>query len=149
MGDFASTHPQVTILVVGDSRFLLELIVLNLVPFATATILLDSERPPIRTQGAGAAFDNGDQSSLPLVVLALSHSASEPVVILAQAGLTHIIGVVPLLIISDRPFHAGPEHQIYHLLFPFRANTFRRAIDELLHGAALRARLNQSEECTR
>lgn len=148
MDDFTFAHPQVTILVVGDSRFLLELIVLNLAPLATATILLDSGQPPNRTQGVGAAFDNDDQS-LPLVVLALSNSASEPVVILAQAGLTHIIGVIPLLIISDRPFHAGPEHQIYHLLYPFRANTFRREIDEMLQGAALRARLNQSEECTR
>lgn len=141
MGDFASVYSQVTILVVGDSRFLLELIALNLAPLATATILLDSEQSPNRTQDAGAVFDNGGQS-LPLVVLALSHSASEPVVILAQAGLTHIIGVVPLLIISDRPFHAGPEHQIYHLLYPFRANTFRRSIDEMLQGAALRVRPN-------
>ena len=127
-----STHYS-EILLVGDSRFLLELVAANLAPLPAATILLGSKaaaEPTPYSPGAANA------PPLRLVVLALSHSSSEPVVILDQVGLTGIVGTVPLLIISDRPFQASFERHIFHIPFPFRATTLRQAVDTVLHDAA-------------
>ena len=118
------------ILLVGDSLFLLELVAANLAPLTAETLLLGNVQQYTPTY----AHHDGNNVPLPrLVVLALSYSDSEPVVILDQAGLTGIVGVVPLLIISDRPFRAGLERRIFHIPFPFRAHTFRQVVDTVLH----------------
>jgi len=75
-----------------------------------------------------AEIDNFD-----LLVLAISSSVNEPVVALARASLTETIGRIPLLIISDRPFHSEPEDQIDHLDFPFDVDTLQNKVDEILH----------------
>lgn len=118
------------ILLVGDSLFLLELVAANLAP-RTADIILLGNVPQFTPTYAHQDVNHADL--LRLVVLALSHSDSEPVVILDQAGLTGIVGVVPLLIISDRPFRAGLDRRIFYLPFPFRANAFRQVVDTVLY----------------
>ena len=90
--------------------------------------LLCHTRPALPAPGVIPAA-----SACRLVVLALSCSSNEPVIALAQAGLTALIGAVPLLIISDRPFAADPERNIFHLPFPFRADALHRCIAALLH----------------
>lgn len=136
-------HPYLytEILLVGDSRFLLELVTANLAPLTTKTICLDSVPEAAPTRCAP-----GEANALPLqlVVLALSNSSSEPVVILDQLGLTGIVGTVPLLIISDRPFQAGFGRRIFHMPFPFRATTLRQVVDAVLDDAAA-TRTTQSQ----
>jgi hypothetical protein len=120
------------ILLVGDSLFLLELVAANLAPLTAETLLLGNMQQYTPTY----AHQDGNNAALPrLVVLALSHSDSEPVVILDQVGLTGLVGTVPLLIISDRPFRAGLERRIFHMPFPFRAHTFRQIVDIVLQDA--------------
>ena len=117
------------ILLVGDSTFLLELVTANLTPLVADTILIGNLQQLTPT----CAYQYGKNvHPLRLVVLALSHSDSEPVVILDQVGLTGIVGNVPLLIISDRPFRAGLERRIFHMPFPFGAHTFRQIVDTVL-----------------
>lgn len=84
-----------------------------------------------------AQYAHGGAANCKLVMLALSQSGNEPVVILARTGLTHLVGAVPLLIISDRTFRADPERCIFfHLPFPFRASSLRQTVDDLLVGPA-------------
>ena len=66
-----------------------------------------------------------------LIVVATSSPTSEPVVALARASLAQRIGRVPLLIISDRPFHSEPDDQIVHLDFPFDLDTFYERVTEI------------------
>jgi len=113
----------------GDDPFLLELVGANLTALPVCTL------PLLRRTCSALPAPSviPDASTCQLVVLALSHSSNEPVIALAQAGLTTLIGAVPLLIISDRPFAAAPERNIYHLPFPFRADALHRCIAALLH----------------
>ena len=66
-----------------------------------------------------------------LIVVATSSPTNEPVVALARASLAQRIGHVPLLIISDRPFHSEPDDQIVHLDFPFDLDTFYERVTEI------------------
>ena len=117
------------IVLLSDDRFLLELVGANLTALSVCTLpLLCHTRPALPAPGVIPAA-----SACRLVVLALSCSSNEPVIALAQAGLTALIGAVPLLIISDRPFAADPERNIFHLPFPFRADALHRCIAALLH----------------
>lgn len=125
--DFAARHSQV--LIIGDNHFLVKLVVTNLAPLAVDVIDL-SECGNSAAPGADA------RCTCRVLLLALSQSNNEPVVILARTGLTHLVGTVPLLIISDRTFQADPERCIYHLPFPFRANALRQTVDHLLAGPA-------------
>ena len=124
----AQTLPDLSIFLIGDSRFLLRLVSANLAPLAVEAILL----------GHGAdesiltRFNATDIRTSKLLILALSRSSNEPVVVLAQAGLAQFIGVVPLLIISDRPFMADPARNIFHLPFPFGADALQQSVTDLL-----------------
>ena len=128
----AQTLPDLSIFLIGDSRFLLRLVSANLAPLAVEAILL----------GHGAdesiltRFNATDIRTSKLLILALSRSSNEPVVVLAQAGLAQFIGVVPLLIISDRPFMADPVRNIFHLPFPFGADALQQSVTDLLARAA-------------
>ena len=121
-----------SILLIGDNRFLLRLVGANLAPLAVDAVLLghedDTALPGYAASGAPACK---------LVLLALSSSSNEPVVVLAQAGLTRLVGAIPLLIISDRPFAADPARNIFHLPFPFRADTLQKTVGDLLARAAI------------
>ena len=116
------------ILLIGDNRFLLRLVATNLAPLTATALLLgaDSSTTPL----ASGSRDNGAPCNL--ILLALSRSSNEPVVILAQAGLTRLVGRVPLLIISDRTFQADPERHIFHLPFPFSAQALQKQVNDLL-----------------
>lgn len=115
------------IVLIGDDRFLLELIGANLTTLPVCTL------PLFHHNGAAPAPTiTADASMVRLMVLALSCSTNEPVIALAQVGLTSLIGAVPLLIISDRPFVADPKRNIFHLSFPFCAASLRRCIAALL-----------------
>ena len=128
--DAAPAFPKADILIVGDSKFLLELIRANLAPRTAVTILFDRS---LATGGQHTRVGwDTSTARFRLVVLALSQSCSEPVVILDYTGLTGIVGVVPLLIISDRPFIAGHERLIFHMPFPFQAHHFQFAVDRAL-----------------
>jgi DNA-binding response OmpR family regulator len=67
-----------------------------------------------------------------LIVMAMSSSTSEPIVTLARASLVGQIGQVPLLIISDRPFHSDPDDQVIHLNFPFDIDGLHDKVKEIL-----------------
>jgi DNA-binding response OmpR family regulator len=67
-----------------------------------------------------------------LIVVAMSSPDSEPVVALARASLAGRIGQVPLLIISDRPFHSKPGDRIIHLDFPFDLDRLHDKVKEIL-----------------
>ena len=129
----ALTHADPRILLIGDNRFLLELVMANLAAPPTHSVLLSRPSDGSR-QTCAVTLPNHDESlTLRLVVLALSHTDHEPVIVLAQAGLTHLIGAIPLIIISDRPFQTNPEQAIYHLPFPFRAYTLQQTVNDLLN----------------
>lgn len=116
------------ILLISDNWFLLELVTTNLEAYAANTRLLrwsDGAMQPTWDARQVAA-------TCRLVLLALSHSSNEPVVVLARAGLTHLVGMIPLLIISDRIFQADPERLIFHLPFPFSADMLRQQVADLL-----------------
>lgn len=83
----------------------------------------------------GALRQRGSQAGVgdfDLIVVAMSSLSSEPVVALARAALTELIGQVPLLIISDRPFHADPDSKIVHLDFPFDMDDLHCKVREIL-----------------
>lgn len=121
------------ILVVGDDDFLLELVVANLTPrldmLTISSVRLEATVSPVSATNTAATCR--------LVVLALSRSSNEPVVVLAQAGLAPLIGAVPLLIISDRPFAADLTRGIFLLPFPFSATTLQQTAAALLAGSIL------------
>jgi hypothetical protein len=71
---------------------------------------------------------------LAMVILALSSPTHEPLVVLSRANLVGLIGQVPLLIISDRPFRSHPAELIFHLDFPFRPEALRDRVREALPG---------------
>ncbi len=116
-------------MLLGDDPFLLELVGANLAALPLCTLPLLQRTCPAMP----APSVTPDASTCRLVVLALSRTSNEPVIALAQAGLTTLIGTVPLLIISDRSFAAAPERNIFHLPFPFRADALHRCIAALLH----------------
>ena len=72
--------------------------------------------------------------SFSLIILALSSPASEPVVALTRAALVQLVGLIPLLVISDRPFRASPEARITHLDFPFGSEALYNKVQEILRG---------------
>jgi hypothetical protein len=115
------------ILLIGDNRFLVELVSTNLRPLVTEMILLHDQ-----DEMDAACPDEIRSNSFTLAILALSQSRNEPVVVLAQTNLTYLIGVIPLLIISDRPFPPDVKRRIFHLPFPFRANVLHKTVDDLL-----------------
>lgn len=67
-----------------------------------------------------------------LIVVAVSQPDSEPVVALSRASLARLIGQVPLLIISEKPFESDPSDNIVHLDFPFKPNVLRDQVRKLL-----------------
>ncbi len=124
----AQISPADGILLIGDNTFLLRLVATNLAPLTAAAVLLDPDTSAIPFKADTV------HESLPyrLILLALSRSNNEPVVVLARAGLTQLVGRIPLLIISDRTFQADPERHIFHLQFPFSAGAFRQQVAGLL-----------------
>lgn len=66
-----------------------------------------------------------------LVIIAAAATTSEPLVMLAQAGLAAFVGRVPLLLITDRPFLAPPDNSIYHLNYPFAPEALLKIVGEL------------------
>jgi hypothetical protein len=75
-----------------------------------------------------AGLQNG---RVDLIVLALSSPTSDPLLALIRASLLERVGQVPLLIISDRPFHSDPDAKIFYLEFPFDADRFSAQIDRV------------------
>jgi hypothetical protein len=80
--------------------------------------------------GVGQEGKGGKNGDLDLLVLAISSPAKEPIVELARASLVERIGQVPLLIISDRPFHSEPSDHIVHLDFPFGIEALETKVRE-------------------
>ena len=87
------------------------------------------QRCPAPVEGRGSQAEVGE---FDLIVVAMSSPTSEPVVALARASLAGQIGQVPLLIISDRPFHCDPDDQIIHLNFPFDIDGLHNKVKEVL-----------------
>lgn len=69
---------------------------------------------------------------LSLIMLVASLPTSEPVVSLAQTALVGHVGRTPLLIISDKPFPASPDHLIFHLNLPFDHDELQHQVQNLL-----------------
>jgi DNA-binding response OmpR family regulator len=113
------------VLVLSDNDGLSRAIELNLKQSHLEVIRLALSSPGQR--GSQAEVDDFD-----LIVVAMSSPTSEPVVALARASLAGRIGEVPLLIISDRPFHSDPHDQIIHLDFPFDIDGLHDKVKEIL-----------------
>lgn len=75
-----------------------------------------------------------DLDGTDLIVLALSSASNEPVVALTKASLTHIIGQIPLLIISSKRFQPDTNVPIYHLDFPFDVRELQAQVRKALGG---------------
>jgi hypothetical protein len=73
-----------------------------------------------------------ETDSFDLMIVAMSSPTSEPVVALARASLAGLIGRVPLLIISDRPFDSAADDRITHLDFPFDIDKLCHTVSEIL-----------------
>jgi len=67
-----------------------------------------------------------------LIIVAMSSPASQPAAALARASVAGRVGQVPLLLISDRPFHSDSEDQIAHLDFPFEIDGLYDKVEEIL-----------------
>lgn len=114
------------VLVVSDDSRLSRAIELNLnsrlaVEVVTATTDLAEQRT-----------DRTQEGNLALIVVAMSSPSSEPVVALARARLTHYIGRVPILLISDRPVCPARDTKIGHLEYPFGIDALRDKVAEIL-----------------
>ena len=86
----------------------------HLRPHFKVTVWSDDLRAP--------TFFSLEPADLILIVVALSSSVNEALVALSRAQLTRHVGVVPILIISDRPFKSDPGQKIFHLSFPFNTD---------------------------
>jgi len=111
--------PRSQVLVWSDDDFLYEIIEANL----RCLHLLAKRAEPEAT---------AQDFPFTLLIMALSSPNSEPVVALGQAALGGLLGHIPLLIISDRPFKAAPTNLIYHLEFPFNAEKLHHTVQTLL-----------------
>jgi hypothetical protein len=140
-GAFGMAHVtnNINALIIGDDRFLVELVVANLQPLATDVVMLD-DLTTIDFRALDASLYAG-----PLVILALSQSKHEPVVVLAQTNLTYLVGTIPLLIISDRPFMADAKRRIFHLPFPFHATILHAMVERLMLTAEAAAKAHSAE----
>lgn len=113
------------ILLLGDSRTVIDLIAAGLAPRNyEARMLTPSAR-------AHAPLDAGC-CLFKLIILALSHDRCEPPALWAETELPFSTGRIPMLIISEAPFRADFAHNILHLPFPLRANTLQPIVDYLL-----------------
>ena len=121
------------VLVLSDNDGLSRVIELNLKHSHLEVVRLalspPGQRCPESVEGRGSQAEGGD---LDLIVVAMSLPTSEPVVALARASLAGRIGQVPLLIISDRPFHSDLDDQIIHLDFPFDIDGLHDKVKEIL-----------------
>ena len=95
---------------------------------------------PVEGRESQAEMDDFD-----LIVVAMSSSTSEPIVALARASLAGRIGQIPLLIISDRPFHSDPDDQIIHLDFPFDIDGLHAKVKGILQRGSEPARMRTRE----
>jgi hypothetical protein len=112
-----------SILVLSDDPRFARVIELNLRTTATVTSLVI---------GQTELLLHPETQRWHLIIVALSHSDSEPVVALSQAALLRQAWQAPLLIISDRPFPSEPLRRIYHLLFPFHTDALQQRVQEIL-----------------
>lgn len=126
------TAPDSYVLLIGDNGLLVELVAANLAPLPMQVILLGTWDAETKTAPVTVAPEPDCQ----LIVLALSKTVNEPVVILARLRIAHLIGAIPLLIISDRPFTTDGERRIFHLPFPFGAAALQQTIATLLRRPA-------------
>jgi hypothetical protein len=121
------------VLVLSDNDGLSRAIELNLKHNHLEVIRLalssPGQRCPEPVEGRGSQAEVGD---FDLIVVAMSSPTSEPVVALARASLAGRIGQVPLLIISDRPFHSDLDDQIIHLDFPFDIDGLHDKVKKIL-----------------
>jgi hypothetical protein len=123
-----TTLAEKEVLILSDNEGLSRAIELNLKSHLSVKITKLEAEP--RAQPSDYAEKDFD-----LMVVALSSHKSEPVVALAGASLAGRVGQVPLLIISDRPFHPDPSGRIVHLDFPFDVDRLHYTVSEILWGA--------------
>ena len=116
------------ILVVSDHRELSTAIPIGLSNCLGTDVIKLAPGPPERQESLP---ENGD---FDLIVVALSSPSSEAVVLLSRASLVERVGRVPLLIISDRPFYADLDVQVFHLDFPFDISDLLDRVKLILHG---------------
>ena len=116
-----------SILLIGDSRPLLDAITAGLAPLPLEVCVLgegDGKAAPVRPDSAGPAYR--------LIVFGLSHNDGEPLSLLAQAGLGTALGSTPLLIIAPQPFCADLAHNTLRLPLPLRAGVLPPVVEYLL-----------------
>jgi hypothetical protein len=138
------------VLVLSDNDGLSRAIKLNLERSDLEVVKLALNSPGQRcpepnrraVKGRGNQAEMGD---FDLIVVAMSSSTSEPIVALARASLAGRIGQVPLLIISDRPFHSDPDDQIVHLDFPFDIDGLHDKVKAILQRGSEPARMRTRE----
>ncbi len=82
--------------------------------------------------GNAYAFVPAETGAMQLVILAVARPETEPLVMLGQAGLGCLVGVVPILLITERQFYPAPDSRIYHLDYPFPPDALKRMLQELI-----------------
>ena len=114
--------PDRKILIVSDHPQLARAIELGLQPRQPVTWLArESSEAKLPSPDGWAA-----------IIVSLCSHIGEPLAALQRAGLTPCIGHVPILIVSERPFEAGPRDLVQHLDYPFTPEALKQAVDGLL-----------------
>ncbi len=78
-----------------------------------------------------ASGQKGEEPAFDLLIV-LCSSCSEPLVLIHRAGLVHLIGRVPLLVISEREFEDCQPGSIYHLDYPCTAQMLQDRVFSIL-----------------
>ena len=67
-----------------------------------------------------------------LIILALSVYAHEPIIVLAKTALLGVVGHIPILIISVKPFKSDPTIQVIHMDLPFSIAHLNNRVRDIL-----------------
>ena len=110
------------VFVLSDHQAFFDIIKLNL---ATPTVRVLNHK-----ENHGA--DNPELADLDLILVISSTTSHEPVISLFNASLIQHVGLIPLLIVSDRKFEPSVNGNIHHLDFPFDARHLRNKVCQLL-----------------
>lgn len=126
-----------SVIVVSDSAILSRAIKLNLHDLVRVRVVEGTGQGSIATAGPHEQEKQGKwlwdtASPVDLIVVGVDSPVSEPIILLAQAGLLERVGQVPLLIVADGPSRSIPGIKITQIDFPFEAWDLRRVVAGLL-----------------
>jgi hypothetical protein len=97
----------------------------------------------------GDALPQFQAQDFDLLILALSSFANEPIVALARTSMADLIGKIPILVISGKPFQSDSASRISHLDLLFSVDELNIRVREILQtgsGHPDDGRVSQTDE---